>query len=169
MLGSNVSIEIALLRESELANGASEFRLDAALVIPVPPKRGENRVHAVAIRAHVLLLPPPLFLLAALPRATPLGREQPPVALERSVTFQRGHQREISIAIGAQVLSRPASVPYLALLVLKRHRSKMPGHYARRGRQRGHGPIRRTVVLCVWKRTNEIKTPLEYPPLKGDR
>lgn len=154
MLGSNVSVEVALLREPGLADGARELGLDAALVVPVPPERRENRVDAIAIGAAVLLLPPPLRLplLDGL-----LRRLRTFVALEDPVAGQRGHQREISVAIGAKVFPGAPAV-YLALLVLERHGPQVPGvaDHRRSRRQRGHRPVRRAVAQAC-KRANGRK------------
>lgn len=84
MFRSNVSIEVGLLREFGLANGTTEFGLDAALVVPMSPKRRAQLVATTAIRASMLFLSSS-FLLGL----SHNGRQQ--VTLEASVTFQRGH------------------------------------------------------------------------------
>lgn len=115
---SDVSIEITLLGESKATNRANEFRLDAALVVPVSPERREHGVDLVAIGAKVLFLLPFPFLRNGILRRL-LDRQRLIAALEHPVTGQRGLQRERSLAIGAQVLSRSPTI--LPLIVIQRH------------------------------------------------
>lgn len=108
VLGSNVSVEVALLGKAEFANGTKEFRLHAALVISMSPERREHGVHAVAIGTTVSLLPsPPLhWRLLDVPR----GSERLLAAFEHSVAGERCHQGKSSVAIGADVFPRSPSV-----------------------------------------------------------
>lgn len=145
VLSPDVSIEVALLRELRVANGADKSRLDAALVVPVPPEGREDRVLAVAIGTSVFLPPPSV----AVRLRVGLLRRGLFAALERPVTRQGRHQREISVAVYANVLPGRPSASH-AHLVPQGHRAKVPGVSGdpRSRRQRGHRPVRRAVLTC---------------------
>lgn len=156
MLSPNVSIEVTLLRELRVANGADKFRLNATLVVLVPPEGCENRVLAVAIGTSVFLLPPFVTLNLRIGLLLRCGLF---AALVSPVTRQGRHQREISVAVWANVLPRypPASHAHL---VPQGHRTKVPGISSdpRRRWQRRHRPVRRTVL--TWNQENERNTDL---------
>lgn len=59
----DVPIEVAFLGEPGPANWTAKSRLDAALVVLMPPERREKRVALAAPRAHVLALRLGLLLL----------------------------------------------------------------------------------------------------------
>lgn len=119
MFRSHVTIQIALLGESALADGADEFRLHAALVFLVPPERREKRVHAITLCAHVPLLRLPVVLVLSLVRLSTL------VALERLMPHQRGFQCERPGAIVAEILTGTRSTADHAVLV-RGHRTEPP-------------------------------------------
>lgn len=147
------------MRKSILANGTTKLGFDTALVVLMPPERREQLVTTIAVGASVLFLPSSLLFAQFLPNVL-FAHCRSFVTLKGSVTFQRGHQRKFSIAIGAQVFSRAIST-HLVLIALKCHGPKVPGVHSSinrcQCRQRQYRPIGRAVFLCVWKRTNEIK------------
>lgn len=159
MLYSNVSFEVGLLRKFILANGTTKLGFDTALVVLMSPERREQLVATIAVGASVLFLPSSLLFAQFLPNVL-FAHCRSFVTLKGSVTFQRGHQRKLSIAIGAQVFPRAISA-HLVLIALKCHGPQVPGVQGGinrcQCRQRQYRPIGGAVFLCVWKRTNEIK------------
>lgn len=122
MFRSHVTIQVALLGESSLTDGADEFRLHATLVFLVSPERRKKRVNAITPDAYVFLLRLPL---ACFVLGLSLVRLPTLVALERFMPQQRGFQGERPAAIVAEILTGARSTADHAVLV-RGHRTETP-------------------------------------------
>lgn len=121
MLRSNVTVEIALLRETELANGASELRIDTALVVPVSPERSQDGVDAIAVGTHELL--PSLSPFVRRFLRTFHASQRLFVALVKPVTRQGRLKGERLVAVGTEILSRAPTSNFRLLIFLQAHRT----------------------------------------------